>query len=367
MSDDTRDDMPFLSRLGLLAERGSEIRTDGGARPTNGRGPVGGSVGGPAPRQAAAAISAPASTPPSASRPAPAVASQYSTAPKPVFKPAPSAGDGFASGVGEPAGMIDLADHFLGCAKLGRYLTVADNSRFIITDDFRTSPVIPEASAMAAIFSKDYLVAQAALLPLSERAQRASVHQRDKIERLFTLIEEQTLSDQVRTSAQSIREQQFRAAEIRALEAELGERMSPARLRYRQFLDVVKKLMDRKITAGPFLDEFRAFTQEVAGRLDFGIYSFCLDRLFGSVRVSIKVKKLLVLELIKYPPVIRRELLSNVLVFPGQTRELIEFVRYMVSTELGQGVAIEIDLLEAFKQRRLSMSDIETSLAHAGA
>jgi len=358
MSDDTRDNMSFLRRMGLVADRDRDGVPAPGGKPANGRA-AGGMAAAPAaenPPRSAPSVGAPAAPRPESS---------------PVFRPAPANADLAdslpGSGVGEPAGMIDLADHFLGCAKLGRYLTVADNSRFIITDDFRTAPVILEASAMAAIFSKDYLVAQAALLPLSERAQRASVRQRDKLERLFTLIEEQTLSDQVKTSAQSIREHHFRAAEIRALEAELGERMSPARMRYRQFLDIVKKLMDRKITAGPFLDEFRAFTQEVAGRLDFGIYSFCLDRLFGSVRVNMKVKKLLVLELIKYPPLIRRELLSNVLVFPGQERELIDFIRYMVTTELGQSVAIEIELLEAFKQRRLSMQDIETSLACATA
>jgi len=298
---------------------------------------------------------------PGQARPAPSLGMQPPPPPARPAEPAPLPG----GGAGEPDGMGDLADHFLGCAKLGRYLTVADNTRFIITDDFRAQPIIPAASAMAAIYSKDYLVAQAALLPLSERAQRMSLRDRDKLERLFALIEEQTLSDGVRASAQAIRAHHFRAAEIRALEAELGDRMSPARLRYRQFLDVVKKLMDRKITAGPFLDEFRGFTQEVAGRLDFGIYSFCLDRLFGSVRVPMKVKKLLVLELIKYPPLIRRELLSNVLVFPGQEGELIDFVRYMVTTELGQSVAIEIELLEAFKQHRLSMQDIETSLARA--
>tara|TARA_B100002051_G_scaffold117892_1_gene112172 strand:- start:1246 stop:1626 length:381 start_codon:yes stop_codon:yes gene_type:complete len=125
--------------------------------------------------------------------------------------------------------------------------------------------------------------------------------------------------------------------------------------------------MDRKITAGPFLDEFRGFTQEVAGKLDFGIYSFCLDRLFGSVRVPLKVKKLLVLELIKYPPLIRRELLTNILVYPGQVQELIGFVRHMVAEELGQGVIIEIELLKAFRLRQLSMDDIETSLAKVGA
>ena len=143
--------------------------------------------------------------------------------------------------------------------------------------------------------------------------------------------------------------------------------MSPARQRYRRFLEVVKSLMDRKVTAGPFLDEFRAFTQEIAGRLDFGFYSFCLERLFGSLRVPMKVKKLLILELLKYPPLIRRELLSNVVVFPGQVQELIDFIHYMVTTELGQSDAIEIELLEAFKLRRLSMQDIENTLARASA
>ena len=219
---------------------------------------------------------------------------------------------------------------------------------------------------MAAIYSKDHLVAQAALLPLSTRVPLKSVKEYDKLERLFVLIEEQTLSEGVRNSAQALRENRFREAEIRALEVELGDRMSPARLRYRQFLDVIKKLMDRKITAGPFLDEFRSFTQDVAGRLDFGIYSFCLDRLFGSMRVSMKVKKLLTLELLNYPPFIRRELLSNVLIFPGQVQELIDFIRYMITTELGQSAAIEIKLLEAFKQKRLSMQDIESSLAQSG-
>lgn len=259
----------------------------------------------------------------------------------------------------------DLADHFLQCSKLGRYLTVEDGSRFVITDDFRTAPIIPSASAIAAIYSKDFLVAQAALLPLSESAQKMSVREREKFERLFALIEEEALADPVKDSARAIREAHFRGAEIRALEADLGDKLSPARKRYREFLGVVKKLMDRKVTAGPFLDEFRDFTQAVAGRLDFGIYSFCLDRLMGSARVVIKVKKLLVLEILKYPPVIRRELLTNILAFPGQDQELIDFVKYMIQNELGKTAAIEIELLEAFKLDRLTVRDIEGSLAAA--
>ena len=67
--------------------------------------------------------------------------------------------------------------------------------------------------------------------------------------------------------------------------------MTPARIRYRDFLEVVKLLMDKNVSTESFLDEFRDFTIVVAGRLDFGIYSFCLDRLFGSPRITLKVKK----------------------------------------------------------------------------
>ena len=264
-------------------------------------------------------------------------------------------------GVAEPRSP-DLANHFLWCSKLGRYLTVSDGSRFVITDDFRDAPMQPEAAAVASIYSKDLLVAQSALLPLGAPVHKMSPRKREKYERLFTLIEKQALSDVVRHSAREVLNAGFRNAEIRALEAELGDKLNPARIRYRAFLDVVKQLMDRNITAGPFLDEFRDFTLVVAGNLDFGIYSFCLDRMFGSLRIQMKVKKLLVLEILKYPPIIRRELLTNVLAYPGQARELIEFVKYMVATELGKNAVIEIELLEAFKLRRLSMEDIESSL-----
>ena len=46
----------------------------------------------------------------------------------------------------------NLADHFLTCAKLGRYLTVASGSRFIITDDLREQNFLPDAAALAAIY-----------------------------------------------------------------------------------------------------------------------------------------------------------------------------------------------------------------------
>ena len=49
-----------------------------------------------------------------------------------------------------PPRPYDLADHFLACAKLGRYLTVATGSRFLITDDLRGGNILHEAAAVAA-------------------------------------------------------------------------------------------------------------------------------------------------------------------------------------------------------------------------
>lgn len=256
----------------------------------------------------------------------------------------------------------DLADHFLACSKLGRYLTVHDGSRFVITDDFRENDMgNAAAAAVATIFSRDPLVAQAALLPLG-RLGGISRKQRRSYERLFQLIEAQALDPVVTKSAKHILENSFREAEIKAIEAELGDKLSPARLRYRAFLGVVRQLLENKIAAQSFLDEFNEFTKAVAGKLDFGIYSFCLDRIFGNPRIPVKVKKLLTVEVIKFPPLIRRELVTNLLVYPGQSQELISFVRGLIMAELEPSVVVEIELLETFKQNRLSMSDIEEGI-----
>mgnify|MGYP000400984885 FL=1 len=256
----------------------------------------------------------------------------------------------------------DLADHFLACSKLGRYLTVHDGSRFVITDDFRENDMgNAAAAAIATIYSRDPLVAQAALLPLG-RSGGISRKQRRSYERLFQLIESQALDPVVTKSAKHILENSFREAEIKAIEAELGDKLSPARLRYRAFLGVVRQLLENKISAPAFLEEFQEFTKAVAGRLDFGIYSFCLDRIFGNPRIPMKVKKLLAVEVIKFPPLIRRELITNLFVYPGQSSELISFVRGLIMAELEPSVVVEIELLETFKQNRLSMSDIEEGI-----
>ena len=151
------------------------------------------------------------------------------------------------------------------------------------------------------------------LLPLGGGVERLASRQRDKYERLFYLIAEHTLSPEVKSSASSLLESRFRLAEIRALEAELGSRVTPARRRYRQFLAIVRRLLDGQVSANSFMEEFRAFTRDVAGKLDFGIYSFALDNIFRSMRIPVAVKKLLALEIFKFSPLIRRELLSNVL------------------------------------------------------
>ncbi|MBT3990635.1 MAG: hypothetical protein HOE97_08960 [Rhodospirillaceae bacterium] len=265
-----------------------------------------------------------------------------------------------------PEPRYDLADHFLACARLGRYLTVASRTRFFISDDFQDRSVIHEAAAVAAIYSKDNLVAEAALMPLSGNISHLKGQERDKYERLFHLIEQQTLSEDVRYSAKSLIESRFRESEIREIEAQLGGKISPARERYRLFLGLVKQLMDQKITAKPFIEEFKEFTQDVAGKLDFGIYSFCLDSLFRSLQIPATVKKLLGIEIIAFPALIRRELLSNVLSYPGQTRDLVEFVGSMMDRQLDPEAVIEIDLLKDLKLRRFSMEAISELAIKSG-
>ena len=259
----------------------------------------------------------------------------------------------------------NLADHFLTCAKLGRYLTVASGSRFIITDDLREKNFMPDAAAMAAIYSRDGLVAEAALLPLSQTIPIMDVAQRDKYERLFHLIGEQTLAGDVRNAAQSLIASRFRAAEIRDLEAELGNKLNPARLRYRDFLVVVRKLMVREISERSFMDEFKGFTQEVAGRLDFGIYSFCIDSIYSSQKIPITVKKLLALEFLNFPPLIRRELISNILAEPRQTGNMADFVSAMIDRYLALETVIEIKLLKDLKLHRFSMEEISALVESA--
>ncbi len=260
----------------------------------------------------------------------------------------------------------DLADHFVACSKLGRYLTVFDESRFVITDDFSEDVTVDKtAAAVASIFSNDPLVAEAALLPLGKAAMNKQMGSRDHYEELFSLIEQQALNTSIKESAQSLLDSGFREARIRELEASLGDKLSPARARYRAFLEIVRHLIEQKITPQLFRDEFLDFTYAVAGRLDFGIYSFCLDRIFSNEQIPMKAKGFLVSELLGFPPTIRRELLTNLLTMPGLNQRLGDFVRDAIIEKLGDVAATEIELLAALKTSQMSMDDINDMLGQA--
>lgn len=258
----------------------------------------------------------------------------------------------------------DLADHFVACSKLGRYLTVFDESRFVITDDFTEENTIDRtAAAVASIFSRDPLVAEAALLPLSRAALHKDTTNREHYEELFSLIEKQALDAGVKESAQSLLETGFREARIRELEGSLGDKLSPARARYRAFLEIVRHLTEHQITPQLFRDEFLDFTYAVAGRLDFGIYSFCLDRIFSNEIIPMKAKGYLISELLGFPATIRRELLTNILTLPGLNQRLADFTRDAIIQKLGDVAATEIELLAALKTSQMSMDDINNMIA----
>ncbi|MBH90401.1 MAG: hypothetical protein CMF71_09290 [Magnetovibrio sp.] len=253
----------------------------------------------------------------------------------------------------------DLADHFVACSSLGRYLTVFDESRFVITDDFIENGTVDRtAAAVASIFSNDPLVAEAALLPLSKAAQRKAIGKRKNYEELFQLIEKEALNTSVKVSAQSMLETGFQKIRIREIECSLDEKVSPARSRYRSFLKIVRYLIEHKITPQLFRDEFLEFTYAVAGRLDFGIYSFCIDRIFDNGEIPLRAKGFLISELLEFPAIIRRELLTNILTLQGHNKRLTSFVREAISEKLGSVVATEIELLVGLKTSQMSMDDI---------
>ena len=262
---------------------------------------------------------------------------------------------------------VGMADHFVTCSRLGRYLTFQGTGRFLITDDFATSKLnIPkDAQAMASICSKDELVARAALLPLAHRAASLNDARRGAFEELFELIEKQTLSPHVREGAAAVLQSGFRENRIRELEAVLSDDLNPARKRYRKFLDVVRELIEGRVSSGTFIDDFVDFTKSVAGRLDFGIYSYCLDRIFATPLIPLQVKKMVTVEVLRFPPLVRRELISNALANAGVNRETKDFIRHAVSLHLDKSQAVAIELLEAVKEQRISAKDIEKSLNRA--
>ncbi|MGE5516016.1 MAG: hypothetical protein ACM31D_09360, partial [Bacteroidota bacterium] len=167
--------------------------------------------------------------------------------------------------------------------------------------------------------------------------------------RLFALIEETAFDDGVRETAEALIAARFRDSQIKEIAAELGGTIGPARQRYREFLDIIKLLAAKKISESLFLDEFLEFTRAVAGKLDFGIYSLCVDRLFVSPNIPIVVKVSLLREVCKYPPLVRKELITNLLSSSQAEPELIRYARQEVAGVMDREQLTEIMLFTTLK------------------
>ena len=236
------------------------------------------------------------------------------------------------------------------CGALDTNLTLAPGARMVITDDLLNGTVGDLAAlSMAAIVARDGMVAKAAVLPLGMAASKMKPSDRAKYEKLFGLIEETAFDTGVRESAESLIHARFRETQIKELAAELGGTVGPARQRYHSFLEVVKLLAERKISEGLFLDEFLEFTRAVAGKLDFGIYAMCVDRLFVSAQVPVMVKAALLKEVCKYPPLIRKELITNLLSSPKAEPELVKYARQEVAKVLTHDQLTEVVLFTTLK------------------
>ena len=247
--------------------------------------------------------------------------------------------------------VADLAAHFKECGELGANMTLARGERMVITDDILRGGITDRAAfSMAAVVARDSMVGQAALLPLGQFAARFDGRRREKFERLFTLIEETAFSPDVRTTAQSMLRARNLDAEVKALGADLGGIIHPARQRYRQFLEVIKALIARKVTRPLFLEEFADFTKIVAGKLDFGIYALCVDRLFVSVNIPLQVKADLFAQVLTFPPLIRKELVTNLLASIEAPSQLKQFAQRELACVLTHDQQTDIKLFTTLKR-----------------
>lgn len=245
----------------------------------------------------------------------------------------------------------DLAAHFMECGALNTNLTLAPGERMVITDDLLNGRIGDMAAiSMAAIVARDAQVAKAAVLPLGVAASKMTGKDRAKYERLFALIEETAFDEGVRESAETLIAARFRESQIKDIAAELGGTVGPARKRYRAFLDVVKLLAAKKISESLFLDEFLDFTRTVAGKLDFGIYALCVDRLFVSARIPIVVKVSLLREICKYPPLVRKELVTNLMASDKAEPELVRYASQEMAGAMTREQLTEIMLFTTLKR-----------------
>lgn len=261
----------------------------------------------------------------------------------------------------------DLARHFQECGALNTNLSLAPGKRLVITDDLLNGTVADMAAlSIAAIVSRDGQVARAAMIPLSIAASGADRKDQARFERLFQLIEEAAFDPAVRESADAMIVSRFRETQIRELVEELGGVVGPARVRYRAFLDIIRMLVDKRISGAAFLDEFVEFTHVVAGKLDFGIYSMCVDRLFGSENVPLPVKTFLLKEVLRFPPLIRKELLTNLLSSTSAPGELVLFARGELASVLTRDQIKEVFLFATLKLAWRAQAALPAHLVQPG-
>ena len=71
-------------------------------------------------------------------------------------------------------------------------------------------------------------------------------------------------------------------------------------------------------------------------------------------------------EIINFPTFIRRELISNVLSYPGLTLDFKKYVETFIEQKLEPAIVIEIGLLKDLKLRRFSMEEINNLANQSG-
>lgn len=257
-----------------------------------------------------------------------------------------------------------LAEHFVQCSHLGRFLTTADDSRFLITDDFLTSKFKePDAAAIAAIVSRDSLVAQSALAPLGLAASRLSARFKPRFEKLFDFIGRTAPDATVRGLAREVLDTGMEAKGVDIVKAEIDSRLAPARAEFKKFLGLISFLADGRMTPGMFRQEFQQFTETVAGRIEFGVYAHYLDTFFASPKVSARAKGLIAVELIGFPRLIRRELITNLLVNDRAPMDVRSLTETMVNQQLDVKTAKDIALLRTLKNARTSIRKMHENTA----
>ncbi len=121
------------------------------------------------------------------------------------------------------------------------------------------------------------------------------------------------------------------------------------------------------MTSNEFRDEFVEFTQKVAGRMEFGIYANYLDNLFATPRVPINAKAVLVVEILGFPRMIRRELITNLLTSRRAPNELVSFAERAIRQSLDTRTATDIMLLRTLKSARGSIRQMKTQATPAEA